>query len=577
MYRAPDEQGASVSIVRAAIYTRVSTDESLGMEFNSLDSQREACSAYIASQRHEGWHEVHHRYDDGGYSGGSMKRPALEKLLADVRAGRIDVIVVYKIDRLTRSLADFSRIVDVLDAHDASFISITQAFSTTTSMGRLTLNVLLSFAQFEREVGAERVRDKIASSKKKGMWMGGMVPLGYDVRERKLVVDERQAETVRTIFARYAELRSVVQLEDDLKERGIVSARRISKRGRESGGKPFTRGALYNLLQNVIYIGQVTHGENIYPGQHEAILEKSVFEEAQSILAANRADRRHGKGAAQPSLLAGLIFDEQGERLAPSHTTKGTKRFRYYVCKNASVDGSRRFRIPAHELERQVIDQICDWLRDAHRIEHCMAVADLDASVLAALLRTAAQCTDELGRSAAPRKRELLLALVGKITIGETGLRIELDPNPLFDMGGLARVEATIPAIAIEAECRLVRRSFEVKLALEPRGSPKSHVDPSLVKLLVKAHAARASLLSGNGSSLADVARDHGHEPHYFSVLVKLSYLAPDITKSILEGRQPLRLNRQQLARIRRMPIDWEAQRRLIGEYEDAGVTVRAP
>jgi site-specific DNA recombinase len=570
MYRTSDDVGASVQTMRAAIYTRVSTDESLGMEFNSLDAQREACAAYITSQRHEGWEEVDTRYDDGGYSGGSMKRPALERLLADVGAGRVDVIVVYKIDRLTRSLADFSRIVDVLDARGASFISITQAFSTTTSMGRLTLNVLLSFAQFEREVGAERVRDKIASSKKKGMWMGGTVPLGYDVQDRKLVVNEEQAETVRTIFARYIALRSVILLEDDLKERGIVSARRISKRGRASGGTAFTRGALYNLLQNVAYIGKVRHRVETYAGQHDAILDADIFDEAQAILTANRADHRHGKGAREPSILTGLLFDEQGQRLTPSHTTKGSKRFRYYVGRSPGRESARRFRIPAREIERKVIGEVADWISDAHRIEACLSTGEADAVALEALLLTARQCGGELGRTPPARVRELLLALVQRIHVGEAQLAIDIDPNALFGLGGLAAPAEALAAVTLKVPCQLVRRSYEVKLAVTPAGSSSTHIDPSLVKLLVKAHVARAALLAGNGASLADIAKSQGHEPHYFSVLVKLSYLAPDITQVILEGRHPLRLNRQCLARIRKLPAAWQAQRRLIGEYGDA-------
>ena len=372
MYR-PDDCSSGLpttKTVRAAIYTRVSTDESLGMEFNSLDAQLEACAAYITSQRHEGWQRVETRYDDGGYSGGSMKRPALERLLSDVKAGLIDVVVVYKIDRLTRSLADFSRIVDVLDAHNASFISITQAFSTTTSMGRLTLNVLLSFAQFEREVGAERVRDKIDSSKKKGMWMGGVVPLGYDVANRKLVSNQREAETVRLIFERYIALRSVTALQGEVANRGILSKRTVGKSGLARGGEPFTRGALYNLLGNVLYLGEIAHRGHRYPGQHEAIVEREVFEEAQSILAQNRGERRRGQGAREPSLLTGLLFDHAGHRLTPSHSSRGPRRFRYYVGPR-SLDGAKRqLRVPAGEMERIVLARLSQWLSASVGLSH---------------------------------------------------------------------------------------------------------------------------------------------------------------------------------------------------------------
>lgn len=568
MYRPSDGDGAAHSetkTVRAAIYTRVSTDESLGMEFNSLDAQLEACAAYITSQRHEGWVPVSTRYDDGGYSGGSMKRPALERLLADVKAGLIDVIVVYKIDRLTRSLADFSRIVDVLDAHGASFISITQAFSTTTSMGRLTLNVLLSFAQFEREVGAERVRDKIDSSKKKGMWMGGVVPLGYDVVNRRLIVNTAEAKTVRLIFERYIALRSVTLLEPDLKQHSVVSKRAVGKSGVTRGGEAFARGALYNLLQNVTYIGHVAHRGQTYPGQHGAIIEQALFEQAQAILAENRRKRKHRDGAQECSLLAGLLFDERGERLTPSHTSRGARRFRYYVAKKPAAEGRRQFRVPAGEIERLVLSRTAEWLRDTHAVEDAYASATPDAVTIEAALMAAERCARELTQGDPATARELLLALLERLTIGQTMLAIELKGGALLGLAGLIPSGAAQKSVCVEVECQLVRRSKEVRLALSPRPSPgDSHVDPSLVKLLVKAHAARKALLASNGKSLAEVSEAEGHEPHYFSVLVKLSYLAPDITEAILEGRQPPRLNRQQLARIRNLPVDWAEQRQLI-------------
>jgi site-specific DNA recombinase len=421
MYRPSNDHGvghSATKTVHAAIYTRVSTDESLGMEFNSLDAQLEACAAYITSQRHEGWVPVSNRYDDGGYSGGSMKRPALEKLLADVKAGQIDVIVVYKIDRLTRSLADFSRIVDVLDTHGASFISITQAFSTTTSMGRLTLNVLLSFAQFEREVGAERVRDKIDSSKKKGMWMGGVVPLGYDVVSRKLIVNEAEAATVRLIFERYIALRSVTLLEPDLQQRGIVSKRTIGKSGVARGGDSFGRGAIYNLLQNVTYIGQVAHRGQTYPGQHAAIVDRAMFEQAQAILTENRRKARNGHGAQENSLLAELLFDERGEKLTPTHTKKAARRFRYYVANTPAEGRKRRFRVPAGEIERVVISSLSEWLLDRHAVEAAYVSATPDAVAIDAVLMTAERCAQDLAHQEPSAVRELLKALVERLTIG---------------------------------------------------------------------------------------------------------------------------------------------------------------
>src|ERR1019366_793405 len=319
--RKPDRPKSGV-IFRCAIYTRKSSDDGLEQEFNSLDAQREACEAYVTSQRHAGWVALANMYDDGGLSGGTIERPALQQLLSDIKAGKVQIIVVYKVDCLTRSLADFAKIVDVLDAHDASFVSVTQQFNTTTSMGRLTLNMLLSFAQFEREIAGERIRDKIAASKAKGMWMGGNVPLGYDVKERKLAVNEAEAATVRMIFQRYAELGSVALLKAELERAGIVSKRREGAGGELSGGKRFSRGALYLMLQNWLYRGNVAH---------EEIIEPELWQAVQDKLAAGRRERSMAVGAEAPSLLSGLIFDSEGARLSPTHAVKKGKRYRYYV------------------------------------------------------------------------------------------------------------------------------------------------------------------------------------------------------------------------------------------------------
>src|ERR1700738_4597979 len=305
--------------VRCAIYTRKSSEEGLEQEFNSLQAQREACEAFINSQRHEGWVCLRAAYDDGGFSGATMDRPALQQLLADVTAGRVDTVVVYKIDRLTRSLADFAKIVEILDARGASFVSVTQQFNTTTSMRRLTLNVLLSFAQFEREVIGERIRDKIAASKQKGMGMGGVAALGYQAQDRKLVVVDSEAEIVRLIFRRYAELGSVRLLKDELEARNIQSRlRRTSGAGRISGGKPFARGALYLMLQNRIYRGEIVHNQQCHPGEHKPIIDKPLWDAVQTQLAGNAAQREGGQ-TRPPSLLAGMLFDRDGNRMTPSH------------------------------------------------------------------------------------------------------------------------------------------------------------------------------------------------------------------------------------------------------------------
>src|SRR5437867_6263550 len=300
---------------RCAIYTRKSSEEGLEQEFNSLQAQCEACEAYIRSQRHEGWVLARTRYDDGGFSGGNMERPALQRLLADIQGGRIDIIIVYKVDRLTRSLADFARLVEIFDAQGASFVSVTQQFNTTSSMGRLTLNVLLSFAQFEREVTGERIRDKIAASKKKGMWMGGIVPLGYDRKDRQLIVLPEEAERVRTIYRLYLECKSVRSLRAELDRREIRSKRTTSQGGRTSSGTSFSRGALYTILKSRLYRGEIVHRGAVYPGQHEAIVPTELWEAAQALLKDNNQAERTGAQAHDPSLLAGLLVDDHGNRM----------------------------------------------------------------------------------------------------------------------------------------------------------------------------------------------------------------------------------------------------------------------
>jgi site-specific DNA recombinase len=308
--------------IRCAIYTRKSSEEGLEQEFNSLQAQREACAAFIASQRHEGWVCLATRYDDGGFSGATMDRPALRQLLADIAAGRVDTIVVYKIDRLTRSLTDFAKIVEILDARGASFVSVTQQFNTTTSMGRLTLNILLSFAQFEREVIGERIRDKIAASKKKGMWMGGIPPLGYRVHDRKLGIVDGEAEIVRTIFRRYAELGSVRLLKEELEARGIGSKSWTSASGRLRGGKPLSRGALYLILRNRLYRGEIVHKGQSHLGEHRPIIDPPLWDAVQAQLASNAAARNSGTRTRQRSLLAGMLFDGDGNRMTPTHAVK---------------------------------------------------------------------------------------------------------------------------------------------------------------------------------------------------------------------------------------------------------------
>src|SRR6516225_10137490 len=363
---------AEPSRKRCAIYTRKSSEEGLEQEFNSLAAQREACEAYICSQRHEGWVMTRTHYDDGGFSGGNMERPALQRLLADIRSSRIDIVVVYKGDRLTRSLADFARLVEIFDGEGVSFVSVTQQFNTTSSMGRLTLNVLLSFAQFERDVTGERIRDKIAASKKKGMWMGGNVPLGYNASERTLVINPAEAETVRRIFALYRELGSVRRVKDEADRLGLHTKRTIRADGAERGGKPFTRGHIYAVLSNPIYIGQIAHKGELYPGQHPALIDAETWAAVRDRLAAKPSDHRRKATASEPSLLAGLLVDARGQRLTPTHAVKKGRRYRYYVStaliSEAGQDHTQRWRLAAQEIEDCVISILVDALTSPARL-----------------------------------------------------------------------------------------------------------------------------------------------------------------------------------------------------------------
>lgn len=450
---------------RCAIYTRKSTEEGLEQEFNSLDAQFEACAAYIASQRHEGWMPVHERYDDGGFSGGNLERPALQRLLADVSAGKVGVIVLYKIDRLTRSLTDFSRIVDVLEKAGASFVSVTQSFNTTTSMGRLMLNVLLSFAQFEREVTGERIRDKIAASKKKGMWMGGPVPLGYKVQDRKLVIDHEEAATVRHIFERYAELGSGLLLLDEMQADGVRTKRRVFKDGSVRGGVPFTRGALFHLLGNRIYLGKMVHKGKAWPGEHEAIIDAELWERVSRRIEQARVERKFYRNASEASLLAGIIFDGRGRKMSPSHAVKKGKRYRYYVTHSSEdLSVAPAWRLPAHDIEKCVVDRLVGFIEDRPSIQRTVGFGD--ATKLSATLKLCQRAASRL-RTCTYHRRTKLPALVERVDIDDGVIRIALSSVGLGELLG-SEIDANGPVMLTSPVCR-IRKGKEVKLIITDR------------------------------------------------------------------------------------------------------------
>src|SRR5712664_4111696 len=560
--------------IRCAIYTRKSSEEGLEQEFNSLQAQREACEAFIKSQRHEGWVCLPDGYDDGGLSGATMDRPALQQLLMEIQAGRVDIVVVYKVDRLTRALADFAKIVEILDAKGASFVSVTQQFNTTTSMGRLTLNVLLSFAQFEREVTGERIRDKIAASKKKGMWMGGVPPLGYEARDRKLVTADSEAETVRYIFRRYAELGSTRLLKEELDAQGLMSKCWTSASGRLWGGKPFARGAVYLMLQNRIYRGEIVHKERSYPGEHTPIIDQELWDMVQARLAGNAAQRNAGGRTAQPSLFAGTLFDGDGNRMTPSHAVKKSTRYRYYVSGSLitkhRTENAAALRIPAAEIEQLASDRVHRWLLDPGSLDKSTAARLADPSIQHRRIAPAAEIGKHWPELPVARKRAVLTTLIERIDVRVDRIDIRLRPPWL---AALLDGPDTSPQRANDQETellsvpvRLRRAGREIRMVIDGT-DPFATAKPNarLVKLLLRARRFNAALTQGEDIAFAALAQREGVSRSYFTRLVRLSYLAPDITQAILDGRQPRDLTPEKLLEHSRLPLAWHDQRIVLG------------
>jgi DNA invertase Pin-like site-specific DNA recombinase len=558
--------------VHCAIYTRKSSEEGLEQEFNSLQAQREACEAFITSQRHEGWVCLRAGYDDGGFSGATIDRPALQWLLADVAAGRVDTIVVYKIDRLTRSLADFPKIVEILDARGASFVSVTQQFNTTTSMGRLTLNILLSFAQFEREVIGERIRDKIAASKKKGMWVGGIPPLGYRAQGGKLLAIESEAEIVRIVFRRYGRARLGPLLKGELDARGITSKSWTSASGRGVGGRPFSRGALYQVLQNRIYRGEIVHKRQSHPAEHPPIIDQPLWDAVQAQLASNRAERNSGTRACQPSLLAGMLFDGDANRMTPSYAVKNGARYRYYVSRQLiTTDQTERaagLRIPAGEIEQLVTSRLRQLLLDPGNIYRAVQLAD--PSPHRRLVTRAAEIAKTWPELPRARQRAFLTALIERIDVGADRLDIHLRParlGALLDIAATSVLSATDDKTQILSVPIRLRRSGRESKMLIDRTDPFSQAKPNarLIKLLIRARRFNARLVGSDGLPFAALAKREGVSPSYFTRLVRLSFLAPDITQAILDGCQPRDLTADKLLAHSRLPLAWHEQRTVLG------------
>jgi DNA invertase Pin-like site-specific DNA recombinase len=561
---------ADASRRHCAIYTRKSSEEGLEQEFNSLAAQREACEAFIRSQRHEGWVLARTRYDDGGFSGGTLERPALQHLLADIRAGRIDIVVVYKVDRLTRSLADFARLVELFDAEAVSFVSVTQQFNTTSSMGRLTLNVLLSFAQFEREVTGERIRDKIAASKKKGMWMGGNVPLGYDASERTLVINPAEAGTVRRIFALYRELGCVRRVKEEADRLGLRTKWSTTANGAERGGKPFSRGHLYTLLSNPIYTGQIAHKGALHPGQQPALIDDESWSAVRDQLAVNTSNRRRKAKAAEPSLLAGLLADARGERLTPSHAVKKGRRYRYYVSAalitDAGTDRVQGWRLAAREIEEAVIRILANALTSPASLVERFGAAGMPGDQLRKLLSRAARIAAALAGSPAERAK-LVRELVEKIIVDEKTLTIKLRRDLLLggDVPSCASEAASDSAVQLTAAAAFTRHGAETKLVLPgfPQQNRSSRCDPVLIKAIARGRAWFEELAIGRARSLQELAKRDRISRRYIRRLVGLAFLSPQLVEAILQGRQPVELTATRLTELD-LPLDWTEQQKLL-------------
>jgi site-specific DNA recombinase len=530
-----------VKAVRCAIYTRVSTDHGLDQEFNSLDAQYDAASAYIKSQAHAGWTLFRSRYDDGGYSGGSTDRPDLQKLLDDIRARKLDVIVVYKVDRLTRSLADFAKLVELFDAHGVSFVSVTQQFNTTTSMGRLTLNVLLSFAQFEREVTSERIRDKIAASKRKGLWVGGPLPLGYHMKDGKIAVIEDEAERVRQIYLRYLELGGVNALVRDLRERNFRSKSRLLATGTTRGGVPFGRGSLFYLLRNHFYIGEVKYKDEILPGEQPAIMDRALFDAVQQKLTDQWTTQSTARNASD-HLLTGLLFDDAGHRMVPTHATKSGVRYRYYASlphlhgesKTASVGSVSR--IPATDIEDVIV-------KSFH--EHLIAQKEKPTS-------SGTQIGD----------RKVLQDSIERIDVHEDHLTVRLKSAD----DGETSDSTDDHLLSIPWQKPPSKKSRQILL---PHGIPRNEVRPTrierrarLVSAIARGRRWLDEVVSGSVTDVPQIAARQKCSVRQVNMTISLAFLAPDLVRAAVEGRLPRGIG---VERLRDAPAEWSRQFEALG------------
>ncbi|MEO1537319.1 MAG: recombinase family protein [Pseudomonadota bacterium] len=533
--------------IRCAIYTRKSSEEGLEQDFNSLDAQREACEAYIASQKHEGWELLSDQFYDGGISGGHLDRPALQRLMQAVDEKRVDQIVVYKIDRLTRSLADFAKLVDRLDAAETAFVSVTQSFNTATSMGRLTLNMLLSFAQFEREVTAERIRDKIAASKRKGMWMGGSVPLGYQADGRTLKIDENEATTIRTLYDLYLKHGTLREVKERAEQLDLRSRIRKRRGGQISGGTHFERGHLQHILSNPLYAGRIRHKQQIYEGQHPAIIDLGIWETVQHMLQSGSAIARGSRRKATRSPLAGKLFDETGDRLTPSHSRKNGKRLRYYISQRLVRDRSQKhpdaWRLPAEQVEGLLADLV------GRHLSRPNAAAVITKGQSATGLSEASKRLQK--QRYAPEQ----LLLVERADLRPGFLLVMLDKVKLADLIDCVPEQINPAELTIEAPFQMRRRGVELKLHL---GEAPPEIDKALVQNIVKARRWLKAIIEGK--SFSEIAVSEGVSKRRIQDVANLALLAPDVLDGIATGEQSDGLTTDYLIKTRFSAI-WSEQR----------------
>lgn len=544
-------------LIRCAIYTRKSSEEGLDQAFNSLQAQREACEAYILSQAHEGWETLTTHYDDGGFSGGTLERPGLERLLTDLDAGLIDLVLVYKVDRLSRSLADFARLIEQFDEKSISFVSVTQQFNTASSMGRLTLNVLLSFAQFEREVTSERIRDKIAASKMKGLWMGGICPLGYNVVDKQLQVNPKEAEQVNALYQQYLVFRCIRKLRSWSIDQKITSKRWVTANGKQKGGSTFSRGALYSILKNPLYIGKIHHQSELYDGKHQQILSEGLWQQVQDQLAHNRRKHSYRTEAKAPALLAGLLVDDKGNPMSPTHTKKGQRRYCYYVSQAKlqmrPEDTGSVINVSADTLEPSVIQTLIAFLTDTHQLLDHLPTETLYPEQQESVLSLAKQMAQTLQNGSINEKIELFSLLIDHIQISRTKLKVTVYHEGLLE--SLLSDDIDIRYLSIQQPIvltkaiHLKRMGIESKLIVEDQPSSKPHTlsEDALGRGTLQAMKWLQDLITGKCDSLNTIAKQEDVNPRFIRQRLNLALLPPEILLRICDGEIPKGMTLEQL------------------------------